>query len=179
MKTTSLFFFVLCISALTFGQTKTVAKCQLWTPNSFCELPQYINVPCKVEGQDCYWNFISCEEVAKKTALKGVRVTFSSKTDSVFILANQLENFSLKGKTSGKTLHPVAILWHNEKIDAKTQEKKDVLEYMSSKFKAKKYLVKIKPGVAYDLVLLFTAAETGDTFTIDNFMEVKVGGKTE
>jgi hypothetical protein len=176
MKTTVIFFGLLLFSVLSFSQAKTESKCQLWTPNSLCDLPRQLNIPCQVEGRDCYWNYLSCEEIAKKGSLKGIKITFISKTDSVFSLSSKFINLSLKNRSTGKTLHPSAILWHNDKINSTTNKSEDVLEYMTDKFKVKEYLVKIKPGVAYDLILLFKEAETGDTFMIDNFMDVKVGG---
>jgi len=176
MKKTVIFFSILFISLAASSQIKTEARCQLWTPKSLCDLPQDLNIPCNISCRDCYWNFSSCEEIAKKGSFKGIKISFSSNSDSVFSLESNFKNFSLKNKTTGKISHPYAILWHNTDIDPKTEEPKDVIAYMINRFRTTEYKVNLKLNESYDLILLFKDAGIGDSFTIDNFMDVKVGG---
>ena len=47
-------------------------------------------------------------------------------------------------------------------------------EFITSEFKAKKYIVKLNRKEKFDLILLFPKAEKGDKIIIDKFVQTEI-----
>lgn len=162
----------LVIMIISNGQN-VESNIRLWQPKSFCNMPEDVNICYKISCNDCSWQYTDCEKMDKKK-LKAVRITFSSSTDTTLNLTTKFENISLKGKNSGKILHPKAILMAESDFNHETGESYQYKTYMTNRFKVAYYTLTFYPDESYDLILLFDDAETGDKITIDDFIEDKI-----
>jgi len=168
-----LFIFILTCPA--FAQNSNDINCKIWKPESFCQIPESVNIPCYIFGKDCTWNFKTCREIDKENDLTGIWITFVKSPDSTFVLEDKFQNISLVKKNGENKIHPKAILWYNRHETPVDNDNETVLEYMTSDFKAKEYKVTFKPGEKTDLILLFREAEEGDEIIIDDFLTSKIG----
>ena len=71
-----LVMFVLTISV--FGQTKESVKCRIWKTESFCKIPENINVHGAVNYSKTFVDGICCKKLDTLN-LVGVWVTFQGK----------------------------------------------------------------------------------------------------
>jgi hypothetical protein len=169
MKTAHLILLAIFFATISLAQTNSGIKCRIWQMDSLCSLPKGINIPSHYSCEDCTWDFISCEHLNKKH-YKAVWITFKKEIDTTFVLETNFKNITLTNKITKKTIYPSAILWYHEYPEVKPSE----LDFMSSVFKAKKYIVSIKPKESTDLLLFFNKAEIGDNISIENFLETEI-----
>jgi hypothetical protein len=164
----------LTISFGGFAQTKVDATCSLWNPKNFCDLSDTVNISYSIYCRSCTWTTLTCEQMENKKGLQGVHIRFSSKTDSAFSLTSKFKNISLKKKTTGKIIHPYAILMYGMDFDSKTGKETAFVGYMTNRFKVHGYDITYSLNKPYDLIMLFNNAETGDKIVIDNFIETEI-----
>ena len=172
MKKTLVLLSGLVIIIISYGQS-VKSKIRLWQPESFCNMPDDINICYKISCRDCSWKYAGCEKIDKKK-LKAVRITFCSSVDSTLSLTSKFENISLQSKNSGRILHPVAILMAESDFNHDTGESYHYMSYMTNHFKVEYYTLTFDTDVPYDLILLFDDAVAGDNIVIDNFIQGEI-----
>jgi hypothetical protein len=172
MKNICLIFILTFLSAISFAQKNSVLKCKIWKPESFCNLPDSLNIPMSITGRNCTWDFKTCEEINKEGLLTGVWLSFKRVSDSCFFLESKYKNISLVKKSNKEVVHPSAILWFNSH-DLDNNNCKAGFEYMTV-FKVKYYKVNFKPKEKTDMILLFREAENGDEIIIDDFIQTLI-----
>lgn len=155
------------MSQNTFAQSKSVINCEIWQPNSFCDIPDsLITLPRIIKAKSAFVKTIDCEELNKVENLKAVWLTLTTKDGASFMFESNFENISLIKSNAENKIHPYAILWD----DSFSSE----LCYISSDFKTNNYKSKFSFQKKIDLILLFIDAEKGDKIIIDNFIKAEI-----
>lgn len=156
-----------------YGQNSINSKIEIWQPSSFCNIPETINIDYRISCKECSWDYIDCAKLDKKK-LKSVIITFNSKKDSTFNFTTKFENIYLISKESGKKIHPCSILMADKEVLIDEDNIQFVQAYMTNKFKANKYVLAFDLDKDYNLILLFDAANVGDTIIVENFIQNEI-----
>jgi hypothetical protein len=161
-----LVMFVLTISV--FGQTKESVKCRIWKTESFCKIPENINVHGAVNYSKTFVDGICCKNLDILN-LVGVWVTFQGKDVKKLNMKSHYENISLIRKNTKEVLHPVTYMERSKPIMEEGNP-----EYASNKSTFGSCTFVLKPKEKYDLFILFEVAEVGDKLIIEDFLEAVI-----
>ena len=161
-------FIILSMSVLTasvFGQTKESVKCRIWKTESFCIIPDDVNVPKSARYDSASLDGVSCT-VLDEMDIVGVWVTFQGKNVEELNLDSQFSSINLIRKKTKKTLHPIAYMNSGEESYSPL--------YQSNKSTFRYCTYELEPNEKYDLFILFEDAQAGDKLVIEGFLEVVV-----
>lgn len=168
MKNFVIIFAMSLMTTFAFGQKERI-QCQIWTTESFCDLPASVNVPARINYSDTTINYgEQCESLDKQNFV-GVWVTFQGKDTKELNFTSQYRNISLIRKQSKEVLHPVAYM---ERSNPHSDGKFPV--FLTNKSTFGKCTYELKPNEKYDLFILFEAAEVGDKLVIEDFLEAEI-----
>ena len=165
MKTICIILFAFFLTNVSFSQSKSVIKCSIWKPTSFCNIPDSLNLP-SWRADNLTIESVQCEQLDKKNNLIGVWIKLSKKDGSSFLLESNFKNISLVKKNNQEKISPEAILWNLAYSDKHG--------YISSNFKTNSFKAKFGTHKNIDLIIIFTNAEKGDKIIIDNFVEAEI-----
>lgn len=151
-----------------FGQTKEMVKCLIWNTESFCTLPDSVNVPGAVHYSNTTAYGISCKDLDKGDFV-GIWVTFQGKDVKELNMTGHYDNISLINKETGEVSHPVAYMERHKPI---LEEGNPV--YLSNETNIGQSRYVLIPKEKYDLFIIFETAEIGDKLIIENFLEIEI-----
>lgn len=172
MRTIYVIIISICLNVAVFGQGKTDVSCKIWHPNSFCELPADLNLPCKSFCRNCSMNFHECAKIKTNGKYTGVWLSFTTIKDTLNLESN-FANILLHRKDGKKSLRPYALLWYFEEVT--DEQISYTKEFMRASFRANIYETYLEEGQHYDMIMLFRQAAPGDKLEIKNFIETKIG----
>lgn len=160
-----------CLMMFAFANlTAQTINSSIWHSKDYTKIPDSLNIPNHYSCSHCSWNFAN-NLTLKSKSLVAVRVTFSGLSDSCFYLTSKFNNISLA--SNGKTIHPYAILWES---DSEDKSGNTILQkkYMTNDFNVDNYKVFLTPKKQYDLILLFSTANIGDSLVIEGFINTVI-----
>jgi hypothetical protein len=148
-------------------QTKESVTCRIWKTESFCKVPNNVNVHGAVQYSNTFVRGISCDSLNSQN-LVGVWVTFQGKNVDSLNMKSHYENISLIRKNK-EILHPIAYMERSKPI-----MEDGTPQYASNKSTFGSCTFILTPNEKYDLFILFEAAETGDKLIIEDFLEAEI-----
>jgi hypothetical protein len=168
------FFLILVMSfaaIAVYGQAREVIKCRIWKTNTYCTIPNTVNVPENAKYKvGASLTSMQCSELDKQKQLVGVWVTVREKNVSELRLTNNYSNIKLIRKDSLEVLQPIAYMNRSKPVG-----KEGNPQYLSSKSTfGGECVYELKPRERYDLFIFFEAAEVGDTLVIEDFFEAEI-----
>jgi hypothetical protein len=168
MKKIILILTVLIMTIPVLGQTDSTIICRLWKPDSFCKLPDSINLPDVIYFASATMRSISCHQLDTNKNMTGVWVTFKVRNATELHLKSNFENISLINSLNKDTVHPVAILKKQRFMNSNEPQ------YDYHDFVTEDHYFAFAPKRKYDLFVLFTKINAGDKLVIENLLEGKI-----
>lgn len=163
MKTISIILFAFIMTTGCYAQSKSVVKCSIWKPASFCNIPDSLSLP-NWSADSLTIVSVSCEKLNNKSGLVGVWLKLSRKDGSSFMIESDMRNITLVKKNDQKIIQPAAVYWN-------LGENKG---YMSSNVKTNSFKAKFGTQKRIDLIFIFPDAEAGDKIIIKDFIEAVI-----
>ena len=149
-------FFILTMFLITisvFGQAKEIVTCQIWKTESFCKIPESVNVPWEISAEAMETFGVLCDKLDAQN-LVGIWITFEGKSNEELYLTSHFNNISLVSKDSKEVLHPIAYM-----IKSNLPSQKEKMYYITNESTFGKCVYKLNSQEKYDLVMLFKKAE--------------------
>ncbi len=167
-KNCILCFVAMIITTTVFGQQDATITCRLWKTNSFCQLPDSINLPKVYYFASATSTDISCHSLDTMKDITSVWVTCNEKTTTKLNMTSNFKNISLIHNNSNDTIHPLAFLRKQRFINLNEPQ----YDYFT--FATADHYFSFSSGQQYDLFILFKNAKVGDKLIIDNFFETEI-----
>ena len=152
-----------------FGQTNEIVEGRIWSPTSFCRLPESANPPIGIRCSQATIYRIYCDSLDNSN-YACVWITFQGKNVKALNIKSKYKNISLIRKSTKEKLYPVAYLGgisfsYGEEGNPK---------YATSESTFKKCTYPLKPKEKYDLFIFFEKADIGDKVVIEDFLETEL-----
>ena len=152
-----------------FGQTNEIVEGRIWSPESFCELPESANPPKGIHYSNTMIYGIYCDSL-DNTNYVCAWITFQGKDVDVLNMKSQYKNISLIRKGTKENLHPIAYLEGKSYSIRKEGNPK----YVTNESTFEECIYTLKPKEKYDLFIFFEKADIGDKIVIENFLETEL-----